>query len=271
MRRKALAVAVLAAIGIALGAPTGEARVSTAGLQVEIVPRHPAANSQYTVLVTGNTSELGWVYLYEARSRCPSRLPADHTIDVSEKTVRGSFSRRVGQMILVGAGPVHLCVYLQPAYIENGQTSVSLSEPPVARAEVVVLKSWRLPGRTPVVGNTPGWIYSLALATNASGTRFASLMIACGRGPAGEGWSTKRFNAKISLPITKRLRWSGAVQPDNGRHYEPPYPPDWTRPVHASFDLQLAIDDQGGLVRGTARLSGPGLPCPVVHHITPAR
>ena len=96
-------------------------------------------------------------------------------------------------------------------------------------------------------------------------------MMGCGKPSPGDGWKTKRFNAKINIPVSKRLRWSGAVKPENGNHYEPPYPPDWFRPVHASFDLNLKITATGGFITGTARLSGPRLPCPVLRHIKPNR
>ncbi len=267
---------VLAAVGLGLGAASGGARGSADDLKLALVTPHPAANSEYTFVVKGTTSALGWLLVFETSSRCPSRDPESldpkrfQQLSATEKPVRGNFSIRSGWQ-LVGVGPSHLCAYLQPASIDNGQTSYSSDGPPLARAELVVTGTPRLPGRSVVQGHLIAGNYALALTTNASGTRFVSLMIPCGGPQRADGWYTKRFNAKISLPITKRLRWNGAVQPENGNHYEPPYPPDWFRPVHASFDLQFAIDDQGGLIRGIARLSGPGLPCPIVQHIKPNR
>ena len=120
----------------------------------------------------------------------------------------------------------------------------------------------------------PGWIYTLALGTNLAGDgrSSVSLMMGCGQteAPATAGKrsaSTPRSTSRSP----KRLRWSGAVKPENGNHYEPPYPPDWFRPVHASFDLNLKITATGGFITGTARLSGPRLPCPVLRHIKPNR
>ena len=267
MRPRWLLGLVFVVVTLALAASTGEAGTA-ATVRVEVVPRSPAANSDFVLLIRGTAPAGSMIVLYKAPAGCLSgRAPLERQLFLDNPEVHGSFSRRVS-LQLVGAGPVHYCIYLSA-------TSYTGDDPPLARADVVVTGGLRLGDRQLVPAHDHAGHYDVtyaafALFADRTGTRFRRVSIECGGPGRANGWFTKRFTARINLPLAPKLHWSGAVRPDNGG-YEPPVPPKWYRPVHLTFDLRLGIDEQGGLLRGTARLTGPGLPCPVVHRITPAR
>ena len=105
---------------------------------------------------------------------------------------------------------MHLCVYLQPVYVENGQTSFSVDEPPLARADLVVAEALRLPGRTGVVGHQTPADYSLAVTVSPGGTRFDRVVIHCGGAMGPDGWFTKRF--WLGSVFRSRSGCAGAVR-----------------------------------------------------------
>jgi hypothetical protein len=134
---------------------------------------------------------------------------------------------------------------------------------------VRVAGTLRLIGGGVILGHTRAETSSVALLIARSGTRITKLTATCGGNalhpPAiGQLFIGKRFDAKVSLPLAKKIHWSGRVLPDNSSNYDVP-PAPWKNVVHYTLDAQLVVDPVDGtpqVITGRATLRGPGLPCP---------
>jgi hypothetical protein len=126
-----------------------------------------------------------------------------------------------------------------------------------------------------IFGLTRGSTSSLAIVLNRSGTRIVKLIATCGGNPIhppmlGKAFIGKRFVAKVSLPVTVKIVWSGSMPADNSRAYDPPIPAQWTRPARFSLTGKFVVRD-GEIERlvGTGRLTSAGLPCATVRRYVP--
>jgi hypothetical protein len=121
-----------------------------------------------------------------------------------------------------------------------------------------------------VSGGTRTGDNGVSLDFNRSGTRIVRVRLTCGgsalRPPSlGKEFIGKRFSAKVSMPLTRHIVWSGLVHPDNSQNYDAPVPAAWNRPTRFHLDVKMTIVQ--GTPRqlvGTGRLTSPGLPCPTL-------
>ena len=158
----------------------------------------------------------------------------------------------------------------------NGDPEISPGAP-LARAEVALSGAAAGPLRgVPVSGvsggnrNGPG----PTLVLDRTGRKIVMVRTTCGGSALhppslGKEFIGKRFSARVSLPLSRTIHWSGLVTPDNSRNYDAPVPVAWTKPTRFTLNVKVIVKD--GLARalvGTGALASPGLPCPKVQRYT---
>jgi hypothetical protein len=274
LRKLALfAIAAAVVLTVAVAAALGR---SVSQMTLALSPTKPAPNSLAVVTVRGVADETAApAVIAVSGSSCPARLPSvNRAFWSSDSTLAlGPFTRKVSVFTL--ANTQRLCAYLQPGVDVNGDLQISPGAP-LARAEIALSQAAASPIRgVPVYGvsggnrNGPG----PTLVLDRTGRKIVMVRTTCGRSSPmdtpslGKEFIGKRFSARVSLPLTKTIHWSGLVTPDNSHNYDAPVPVAWTKPTR--FTLNVTVIVKNGLARalvGTGALSSPGLPCPMVQH-----
>ena len=244
-------------------------------MTLSLSPTKPAPNSLAVVTIRGVTDETAApAVIAVSGSLCPARLPSLNTAFWSSDSTLalGAFTRKVSVFTL--ANTQRFCAYLQPGVEVNGDLQISPGAP-LARAEIALSQAAAGPIRgVPVSGvsggNRDGPGPTLVL--DRTGRKIVMVRTTCGGSPLhppslGKEFIGKRFSARVSLPLTRTIHWSGLVTPDNSRNYDAPVPVAWTKPTRFTLNVRVIVKD--GLARalvGTGALASPGLPCPKVQH-----
>ena len=274
--RSALRGLALLAAAVLLTVAVAAAR-SVSQMTLSLSPAEPAPGSPATLTVRGIADETAMPAVVAVSGTvCPARVPSlTYAFWSSDSTLAlGAFTRKVS--VTAEAKTQRFCAYLQPALEVNGDLQISPNAP-LARAELILPRAAEPPlrgGNEPnsgVSGATRDG-YGVTLVFDRSGRRIVMLRTVCGGSalhpPAlGLHFIGKRFNTRLSLPLTRTIHWSGLIQPDNSKNYDPPPPVAWTKPTH--FSLNVRVVSQNGLPRalvGTGVLSSPGLTCPKIRH-----
>ena len=251
---------------------------SVSQMTLSLSPAKPAPNSLAVVTVRGVADETAAAAVVAVSGAlCPARVPSVSTAFWSEdfSLALGAFTRKV--TVFVQATTRRFCAYLQPAVMMNGDPEISPGAP-LARAEIALSQAaaGSLRG-VPVSGvsggnrNGPG----PTLVLDRTGRKIVMVRTTCGRSSPldtpslGKEFIGKRFSARVSLPLTKTIHWSGLVTPDNSRNYDAPVPVAWTKPTRFTLNVTVIVKD--GLARalvGTGALTSPGLPCPKIQRYT---
>ena len=275
---RGLALVTIAAAVVLMVAVAAAPGRSVSQMTLSLSPSKPAPNSLAVVTVRGVADETAApAVIAVSGSLCPARIPSLNTAFWSSDSTLalGAFTRKVSVFTL--ANTQRFCAYLQPGVELNGDLQFSPGAP-LARAEIALSATTPGPLRgVPVYGVSGGNRYGPGptLVLDRTGRRITMVRTTCGRsGPLdtpslGKEFIGKRFSARVSLPLTKTIHWSGLVTPDNSRNYDAPVPVAWTKPTR--FTLNVTVIVKNGLARalvGTGGLSSPGLPCPKVQRYT---
>jgi hypothetical protein len=241
-------------------------------LELSLRPARPVIDAEATLTVSGMTDEMGVLVVAPLKSgtSCPARTPDNARPDLDNvKTLTGSFTQKF--LVYAEATTRLFCAYLQPANVYNGELQWTTSTQALAHAGLVLPTqiAGAMVGQSyaGVSGGTRGG-YGVTLDFNQSGTRIIKVRLVCGGNPMsppslGKEFIGKRFGAKVSLPLTRHIKWSGLVAPDNSQNYDAPVPAAWTRPTRFALDVHMTFEQ--GTPRaliGTGMLTSPGLPCP---------
>ena len=269
-------VAIVAAVLLTVAVAAAPGR-SVSQMTLSLSPSKPAPNSLAVVTIRGVADETAApAVIAVSVSLCPARLPSlDTAFWSSDSTLAlGAFTRKVSVFTL--ANTRRFCAYLQPGVEVNGDLQFSAGAP-LARAEIALSQAAAGPLRgVPVYGvsggnrNGPG----PTLVLDRTGRKIVMVRTTCGGSPLhppslGKEFIGKRFSARVSLPLTRTIHWSGLVTPDNSRNYDAPVPAAWTKPTR--FTLNVTVVVKNGLARalvGTGALASPGLPCPKIQRYT---
>ncbi len=255
---------------LAVGCVASPSFARSASLSVRLVPASPAPGSTATLTISGSTEQTAIPLVVASTGEgCPPRIPnAAHVLVPDGGVVTGGIGRSL--RVRIAPATTRFCVFLVPATEDaDGKPTYAATAPPLDAAEVRVAGTPRLIGGGVILGTTRADTSSVALTIARSGTRITRITVTCGgnalRPPAiGRLFIGKRFDAKVSLPLAKKIHWSGRLLPDNSSNYDVP-PAPWHGIVRYTLDAQLVVDPLDGtpqLITGRGTLSGPRLPCP---------
>ena len=272
---RGLALVAIGAVVVLTAAVSAAPGRSVSQMTLSLSPAKPAPLAPATMTIRGIADQTASPAVAAVSGpSCPARLPSVGFVFWSEDStlVLGAFTRKT--RVVVEATTQRLCAYLQPGVEVNGDLQISHGAP-LARAELALSGTGRSAPRCAGVwgqrGTRDGPGPTLVL--DRTGRRIVMLRTTCGGSalhpPAlGKEFIGKRFiSARLSLPLTSTIHWSGPVMADNSRNYDAPVPAAWTKPTR--FTLNVKVISQNGLARalvGTGALASPGLPCPKVQH-----
>ncbi len=265
MLRLATLIASFAAVAVLVS--SAGASSDSASFRMLLVPEHPAPGTTATLRFSGSSSEtIQIVVLASSAAACPPRVT-----DGSKALLPrdGLWTGGIGgdMRVRVDAKTARFCGYLVPASQDAyGNTKYDVTAKPLAIAQAEIIGALRVTRIDRVLGGGG----TLLVTFDRRGKVATRLQVTCGGDPLhpprlGKEFIGKRFYARVSIPIAKRMRWSGRILPDNSSHYDAPVPARWTRPVHFSMDVRIVyIDGSPGRLAGTGTLTSPGLPCATV-------
>ena len=219
-------------------------------------------------MIRGTTAKTGMVLVLAVTTpSCPARIPSGANVLVPPNPLwTGGISSDL--RVRVDETAKRYCVYLVPAEQDAyGHTSYKATAPPIGTADVLVGAAPRLAGGG-AFGSGTSDNTSLQLIVAPNGSTITKILVTCGGNPLrpsalGKAFIGKRFTARVSIPLTSRVRWAGLVLPDNSNNYDAPIPARWNGQVHYSLNATVRTVD-GGYPRltGTGVLSGDSAPLP---------
>lgn len=118
---------------------------------------------------------------------------------------------------------------MQPADEVDGEIQFTTFAAPLARAELALASGLAGVPFAGVSGGTRRGDNGVSLSFDRTGRRITTVLVTCGgdatKPPSlGKEFIGKRFTAKVSFPLALNIKWSGLIEPDNSRNYDPPVP-----------------------------------------------